>query len=139
MDVKLNVDQVRALWLAREHHAVEIGKGYGRDSRIFHPNVVAAGTWKKLVLAGLLTPHDTGEPWRGQALRVERGRFGWLTAAGREVAEGALSHAEAESARLLGDADEARGRGDVARAERLYERSSEWRDLADELKARWVP
>ena len=79
----LSKEQLRALGLAVEHGCVVIGKGFGRD----HPDImlpkIAAGTWRKLVFDGLLTPHSTGAPFTGEALRVETGRAGYPTSAGR--------------------------------------------------------
>lgn len=77
----LSPAQREALELAEKHTFVVIGKGYGRD--VHTENAIAAGTWKSLVIAGLLTPREDRKPFTGEALRVESGRVAYLTEAGK--------------------------------------------------------
>jgi hypothetical protein len=84
-DLILSDPQARALRAALTNHGiVVISRGFGRDRNVQH--AIVGKVYVQLVMAGLLTPHDTRTPFRGEAIRVESGKAGYLTPAGEEAA-----------------------------------------------------
>lgn len=75
----------KALELAKEHGSVVIGKGFGMDTGT--KNAISSGTYRSLVTADFLTPHDSGDLFTGEVFSIFAGKTGFLTHKGKTTLE----------------------------------------------------